>query len=524
MKWFYNLRIANKLILSFLVVLALTSALGIFAIAQIARVNQASADIATNWMPGMRSALEMKASLSRFRVSELRHLQSTAEADLDNYEKNMQTQLTLFRKYQKDYAAVISEPEERTAYALLETALRAFLVENKKIIALTRGGQPEQARALSKKTSIVLYRRITEQMERMAEINDQGSARANARAAATYRSARAWIVALLALSIVCGLVLAFRIAAIVSRPLNRAAAIARQVAAGDLTAEIPPGYRDETGQLIASLKEMNDSLAGIVGRVRMGADAIATASGQIASGNLDLSSRTEQQAGALEETAAAMEQLTSTVRQNAGNAQQASQLALSASAEAVQGGGAVGRVIDTMRAIDGSSRKIVDIIGVIDGIAFQTNILALNAAVEAARAGEQGRGFAVVASEVRSLAQRSAAAAREIKQLINASVDNVDIGGKLVQQAGGTMEEVVASVKRVSDIVGAIDAAGREQSAGIEEVNQAIAQMDQVTQQNAALVEQAAAAAASLQEQAARLAGTVSVFRLARLPVGANGI
>jgi methyl-accepting chemotaxis protein len=259
---------------------------------------------------------------------------------------------------------------------------------------------------------------------------------------------------------------------------------------------------------------MNDSLAKVVGEVRQGTDTMATASSQIASGNQDLSSRTEQQASSLQETAASMEELTSTVKQNADNARQANQLAVSASEVAVRGGSVVSQVVDTMSAINTSSRKIVDIIAVIDGIAFQTNILALNAAVEAARAGEQGRGFAVVASEVRSLAQRSAAAAKEIKGLIDDSVGKVAAGSHQVAEAGQTMEEIVASVKRVTDIMGEIMSASHEQTQGIEQINQAISQMDQVTQQNAALVEEAAAAAGSLQEQAGSLSQVVSVFQL----------
>jgi methyl-accepting chemotaxis protein len=292
-----------------------------------------------------------------------------------------------------------------------------------------------------------------------------------------------------------------------------ATAIAGKIAAGDLTVTVET-KADDASSLLFAMKTMRDSLAKVVGEVRSGTDTIATASNQIASGNLDLSSRTEEQASSLGETAASMEQLTSTVKQNADNARQANQLAVSASSVAVKGGSVVSQVVDTMGSINASSRKIVDIIGVIDGIAFQTNILALNAAVEAARAGEQGRGFAVVASEVRSLAQRSAAAAKEIKTLIGNSVEQVDTGGKLVAEAGATMEELVNSVKRVTDIMGEILAASQEQSAGIEQVNQAIGQMDQATQQNAALVEQAAAAAASMQSQAANLAQLVSVFTL----------
>jgi len=297
-------------------------------------------------------------------------------------------------------------------------------------------------------------------------------------------------------------------------PLDEALLLAGRIAQGDLTGQVVTRSNDEVGRLMAALANMNDNLAKVVGQVHNGTATIATASSQIARGNQDLSSRTEDQASSLEETAASMEEMTSTVKQNADNARQANQLAMTASNVAVKGGSVVSQVVSTMDSINASSRKIVDIIGVIDGIAFQTNILALNAAVEAARAGEQGRGFAVVAAEVRNLAQRSAAAAKEIKVLIGDSVDKVEEGSKQVAEAGKTMDEIVDSVKHVTDIMAEITAASQEQTSGIEQINQAIAQMDQVTQQNAALVEEAAAAADSLQEQATNLAEVVSVFKL----------
>lgn len=307
---------------------------------------------------------------------------------------------------------------------------------------------------------------------------------------------------------------AWLVARRIKTALDKAINVSEQIAAGDLTVNIEIDSQDETGHLLMSLKEMSEGLAQIVGEVRSGADSIATATEQIAAGNADLSQRTEEQASALEETASSMEELTSTVKQNADNAQQANQLAISASGVAVKGGDVINKVVRTMESITDSSRKISDIIGVIDGIAFQTNILALNAAVEAARAGEQGRGFAVVAAEVRSLAQRSAAAAKEIKTLIEDSVSKVQDGSRLVEEAGHTTQEIVTSIKRVTDIMAEISAASLEQSSGIEQVNTAITQMDDVTQQNAALVEEAAAAAESLEEQALQMVQVVMRFKL----------
>jgi methyl-accepting chemotaxis protein len=326
---------------------------------------------------------------------------------------------------------------------------------------------------------------------------------------------------LTALTVAFSVAFAWWLSTGITRPMRQAVDLARRVADGDLTGEPGGGNaagsghaKDETGQLLLALEDMHHGLVRIVSQVRSGTDAITAASGEIASGNLDLSSRTEQQASSLEETASSMEELTSTVRQNADNAREANAMAMAASDVARKGGEAVSDVVGTMQSIDESSRKIVDIIGVIDGIAFQTNILALNAAVEAARAGEQGRGFAVVASEVRNLAQRSAAAARDIKTLIGDSVDKVGAGTRQVAQAGATMQEVVASIERVTVIMGDITSASQEQSAGIDQVNGAITEMDNATQQNAALVEQAAAAAQSMQDQASELAQAVSVFKL----------
>jgi methyl-accepting chemotaxis protein len=355
-------------------------------------------------------------------------------------------------------------------------------------------------------------------METTAELAAQVEAEnavAVEEANTAYARAQQAMLVLSALAVALGAALAWLATRSITRPIRRAVDVAHTVARGDLGVHIEVGGADETGQLMQSLKDMTHSLSGLVGEVRTATASIALATGEIASGNLELSARTEQQASALEETAASMEQLTSTVRGNAENARAADELVATAAQVASRGGTAVEEVVRTMSSIDASARKITDITSVIDGIAFQTNILALNAAVEAARAGDQGRGFAVVAAEVRSLAQRSATAAKEIKVLIDDAVGKVGAGNQLAGQAGATMDEVAASVRRVSDIMAQITQASQEQRAGIEEVNRAIVQIDGVTQQNAALVEEAASAAHSMKEQAAALSHSVSLFKLA---------
>ncbi|TQK05620.1 methyl-accepting chemotaxis protein [Herbaspirillum sp. SJZ107] len=379
--------------------------------------------------------------------------------------------------------------------------------------ALEAGQWDEAQRILITRVNPAYKRGQSTYDELQALLDERGHTNAEL-AISTIGTNDAIMVAAIVAGCLAGVAAAMFLARSIVKPLGEAVAIARKVAKGDLSADLRTDARNEFGQLLGALGEMNGSLANIVGEVRAEADTIASASSQISAATLDLSGRTERQASTLEETSASVEELSATVKQNADNARQANALAASASAIAVKGGATVGAVVDTMGAIQESASKIADIIGVIDGIAFQTNILALNAAVEAARAGEQGRGFAVVASEVRSLAQRSATAAREIKELINDSVEKVDSGSRMVDQAGATMQEVVDSIRRVADIMNEITVASQEQSTGIEQIHQAVSQMDQVTQQNAAMVEEAAGASSSLQEQAAGLARLVSVFRL----------
>ena len=386
---------------------------------------------------------------------------------------------------------------------------------------LARSQQQEEAYKVLRYEFRPVQKAWWEQIRQLIAIEEKQNAEATAASTTAYDRARTLMLVTGALALLASIVAALLITRGVTRQLGcepgQAAEIASQIAAGNLVVRIEP-RADDKSSLMFAMRSMRDSLALIVRQVHTSTESISTAAGQIASGNLDLSSRTEQQASTLEETASSMEELTGTVRLNTEHARQANALAESASDVAVKGGAVVEQVVDTMAAIDGSARKIVDIIAVIDGIAFQTNILALNAAVEAARAGEQGRGFAVVATEVRNLAQRSAAAAKEIKILINDSVDKVEVGNKLVEQAGSTMHEVVTSVKRVTDIMSDILSASQEQSSGIEQINTAVTQMDDVTQQNAALVEQAAAASQAMQQQVSSLNEVVSVFQ-----IGAQG-
>ena len=409
---------------------------------------------------------------------------------------------------------LITEGEEKALFDKITEQRKAYSsARDDAVKAKAAGDEALAARILDERFSPTAkaYQESMRQLVAMQAGNIAATARAIGERA---DSSQTLIGMLAAFSVLLGAVSSWLLTRGIVRPIREAVSLAETVASGDLTRRIDATSKDETGALLRALRHMNDSLVNIVTQVRGGTDTISGASSEIAAGNMDLSSRTEQQAASLEETAASMEQITGTVRQNADNARQANQLAITASNVATEGGSVVGQVITTMGSINESSRKIVDIIGVIDGIAFQTNILALNAAVEAARAGEQGRGFAVVASEVRTLAQRSAAAAKEIKGLIGDSVEKVDLGAKLVDQAGATMEQVVESIRRVTDIMAEITHATQEQTGGIEQVNQSIGQMDEATQQNAALVEESAAAATSMQEQAAKLAQVVGVFKL----------
>ena len=430
------------------------------------------------------------------------------------FEKEMSVSSARATEIQNDIGKSQLSAEEQALYQDVLSTRKAYTEVRKNVFKAKNAGDLELGKRLYEGDMAVkrdIYLAALKKLEVLeAKLLNESAAQIRSR----YESGRLLLISLGVVAILLGIACAYWITRSITRPITRAVEVAEAVSAGDLTSHIVVESRDETGQLMHALKNMNDKLVSIVGQVRVGTESISTASSEIAAGNLDLSSRTEEQASSLEETASSMEELTSTVKLNADNARSANQLAIDASQIASKGGVVVSEVVSTMGSINDSSRKIVDIISVIDAIAFQTNILALNAAVEAARAGEQGRGFAVVASEVRNLAQRSSAAAKEIKGLIDDSVQKVEAGSQLVDKAGRTMDEIVQSISHVTQIMNQITDASDEQRAGIEQVNRAIGQMDQVTQQNAALVEEAAAAAESMQEQAAKLADVVGVFKL----------
>jgi methyl-accepting chemotaxis protein len=521
------MKLSTKLGAAFAGMLMLTLAVAGVGLMRLQTIHVATDEMAANWLPGITTLGELRAQANRIRRAESDHLLSSVDAEMTAIESQIAQQRAAMEETLKAYEPTISGAEEKAAYAEFRKHRDEWLGLQSRLFSLSRGGAKteEDAKALLRGPSRTAFNTMAQDMARLVQINEKGSQASASEADNAYESAVGWMLAISALALVVAAVLAAWIVRNVTRQLGGepgdAAELARRVADGDLSVPIRVQHGDQAS-LVAALKRMQESLSSIVNGVRQNADSVATASGQISQGNSDLSSRTEEQASALQQTAASMKQLASTVQQNAANAEQGNQLATAACEVATRGGEVVGQVVQTMKGINDSSRKIADIIGVIDGIAFQTNILALNAAVEAARAGEQGRGFAVVAGEVRTLAQRSADAAKEIKGLITTSVERVEQGSALVDQAGATMDEVVASIRRVTDLMGEISAASREQSAGVAQIGDAVTQMDQATQQNAALVEESAAAADSLKSQAQQLVGAVSVFKLGSGHVASN--
>lgn len=507
-------RLRTRLGMGFGVLLLLLIVITTIGISRMSSLDRTSTQLSSAIYPKVNSAQRMLFLMMNIARSARNIIILEDEVQRANNNKSIDNDLAAFEKAKQYLLENTIDTEERSLVNSAIEASKVYFAFTSDVVQLGMSNQNSEGQKLlfgpryrSQRELLALLQKIVARYEN--QMNEASRA-----AHSTYITSATILGVSAAIAVVLGILSALIITRSISIPMSEALDTARKVAAGDLTKTITDNAPDETGELLGALREMNTSLVNIVSSVRTGANTIATASQEIANGNQDLSARTEHQASSLEETASSMEELTSTMQQNASSARQAADMAHLAATVAGQGGQIVGEVVSTMDKIDASARKIVDIIGVIDGIAFQTNILALNAAVEAARAGEQGRGFAVVASEVRNLAQRSAAAAKEIKTLIDDSVEKVDMGAWLVKKAGKTMQEIVESVSHVNTVINQISSAGEKQRAGIEQVNQAITQMDEVTQQNAALVEQAAAASRAMQGQAAELAAQVSIFRL----------
>jgi methyl-accepting chemotaxis protein len=510
-----NLKIGARLGLAFGFVLVLMAVIVLIAVTRLSVLNTGTDHLIHDAYPKVVVAYEIEAQLNEIARATRNMMLLTDEAGIKSEVEKVATSRSLISERMEKLEKAVSSDQGKALLAALKAARMAYIAELDVFMKLAASKNVEEGTKFLLNTMRPVQREYFKRLKDLIAHQNEAMEKAGVDADATYGNAKLMLIGLALLAMALAAFMAVTVTRSIVQPIQRALNTANRVADGDLTSDIAATHTDEPGQLLSALQRMNESLSKVVTTVRQGSEGVSTASAEIASGNNDLSARTESQASALEQTAASMEELSSTVKQNADSARQANQLAMNASTVAVKGGAVVAQVVDTMRGINDASRKISDIIQVIDGIAFQTNILALNAAVEAARAGEQGRGFAVVASEVRSLAGRSAEAAKEIKSLINASVERVEQGTTLVDQAGTTMTEVVDSIKRVTDLMGEISAASNEQAAGVSQVGEAVSQMDQVTQQNAALVEEMAAAASSLKSQAQDLVQTVAVFKTA---------
>ncbi|WP_122502907.1 methyl-accepting chemotaxis protein [Pseudomonas viridiflava] len=500
MKWFYDLKISTKLITSFLVVLALTAAMGVFAIIQLGQVNQTAQDMKENWMPSMRAASGMRFYAASYRLKENRHIAADTAQEKTQMEQEAVEARKQFETRLATYEHLLSNDTDRQLFNSVTTAWSAYLVVSKELFDLSRQGLENQARTLLKGESKLHFDEATNQLQKMVELNDAGATTASEKGAALYENARISIIAVLVAALLIGLGLALFIARIISRPLKDAAIAAEQLAEGNLSAQIAEGSKDETGMVLNAMRNMVGKLSHIIGEVRNAADNLASASEEVSATAQSMSQATSEQAASVEETSASVEQMSASINQNTENAKVTDGMASKAAKEATEGGDSVQQTVVAMK-------KIAQRISIIDDIAYQTNLLALNAAIEAARAGEHGKGFAVVAAEVRKLAERSQVAAQEIGELSLSSVDMAEKAGKL-------LDEMVPSINKTSDLVQEISAASEEQAAGVAQINTAMTQLNQVTQQNASSSEELAATAEEMSSQAEQLQQAMSFFVL----------
>ncbi|SKA94891.1 methyl-accepting chemotaxis protein [Pseudomonas extremaustralis] len=507
MKWFYDLKISTKLISSFLVVLALTAAMGGFAIVQLGAVNQAAQDIRGNWMPSMRAAAAMRFFAANYRLKENRHVGTEIVEGKALAEREAADARQQFEARMGTYEQLLSNEEDRQLLASVKSAWASYLATSKQVLDLSRQNQEAQARGLLTGESKDHFDQVTDRLQKMVELNDAGATIAGDKGSTLYESARLSIIAALITALLIGLGLAMFIARIISRPLRQAASAAEQLAEGNLNAHIEPGAKDETGMVLNAMRNMVGKLAHIIGEVRNAADNLASASEQVSATAQSMSQATSEQAASVEETSASVEQMSASINQNTENAKVTDGMASKAAKEATEGGESVQQTVVAMK-------KIAQRISIIDDIAYQTNLLALNAAIEAARAGEHGKGFAVVAAEVRKLAERSQVAAQEIGELSSSSVDMAEKAGKL-------LDEMVPSINKTSDLVQEISAASEEQAAGVAQINTAMTQLNQVTQQNASSSEELAATAEEMSSQAEQLQQAMSFFVLDSTPKAA---
>ncbi|WP_103310599.1 MULTISPECIES: methyl-accepting chemotaxis protein [unclassified Pseudomonas] len=507
MKWFYDLRIATKLITSFLVVLALTAVMGVFAIIQLGEVNSTTVEIRENWMPSMRAASGMRFYGANYRLKENRHITADSEQERLTVEQEAEEAKKGFETRMATYEKLLSSAEDRQLFETTRNDWVAYLAVSKDLLALSRQNLTEQAHALLKGESKRQFDLVVNDLQKMVELNDVGAGAASERGAALFEKSRLSIIVALVAALLMGLGLALFISRIISRPLKQAATVAEQLAEGNLNAKIEGGSKDETGMVLNAMQNMIGKLSHIIGEVRNAADNLASASEEVSATAQSMSQATSEQAASVEETSASIEQMSASINQNTENAKVTDGMASKAAKEATDGGESVQQTVVAMK-------KIAQRISIIDDIAYQTNLLALNAAIEAARAGEHGKGFAVVAAEVRKLAERSQVAAQEIGELSSSSVD-------MAEKAGNLLNEMVPSINKTSDLVQEISAASEEQAAGVAQINTAMTQLNQVTQQNASSSEELAATAEEMSSQAEQLQQAMSFFTLDTPPKSA---